>query len=515
MRSKKGFFGINLILAVVALILMAVTAGLATHAGYDDVQDGFYYQDYEDGVRIVYCELEGDVVIPNYLDGKPVRSVARADVDVFKNADAVTSLTLPSTLREIGSYAFKGCSSLTSVTIPDNVLSVGEGAFSGCSALETMKLPLIGYPLGYVFGRKLFAHASSSRQPYGYDDDQSREYFDYCIPVSLSHVIVTGESIPAGAFSDCYFIESITITDGVMTIGEDAFDGCKGVTSVIIPDSVIKIEESAFNGCAFKISWGGRPQIKEIGNNAFYGYDGTSLTIPNSVMSIGDHAFAYCDSLTSITIPDSVTSIGSDAFYNCDSLTSVTIGNGVTSIGSDAFSGCDSLTSVTIPDSVTSIGGSTFYGCDSLTSVTIGNGVTSIGNYAFRNCDSLEAVHITDIGKWAAIDFDGTFGSCYANPLYYAGNLYLNGELVAGELIIPDGVTSIGNYAFYGYDRLTSVTIPDSVTSIGGDAFADCDNLSFIIFEGTMTEWDAISKGYEWEYWDIQYVQCSDGRVYV
>ena len=441
MRSKKGFFGINLILAAVVLILMAVTAGLATHAGYDDVQDGFYYQDYEDGVRIVCCELEGDVVIPNYLDGKPVRSVARADVDVFKNADAVTSLTLPSTLREIGSYAFNGCSSLTSVTIPDNVLSVGEGAFSGCSALETMTLPLIGYPLGYVFGRELFAHASSSRQPYGYDDDQSREYFDYYIPVSLSHVTVTGESIPAGAFSDCYFIESITITDGVTDIGEDAFIGCKGMTSVIIPDSVTKIGESAFNGCAFKISWGGRPQIKEIGSQAFYRYDGTSLTIPNSVTSIGDHAFAYCDSLTSITIPDSV---------------------------------------------------------------------TSIGDYAFRNCDSLEAVNITDIGKWAEIDF----GGYYANPLSNGGALYLNGELVT-ELTIPNGVTNIGDYAFEDYDSLISVTIPNSVTRIGGDAFADCDNLTFIIFEGTMTEWDAIRKGYAWEYWDLQYVQCSDGRVYV
>ena len=449
MRSKKGFFGINLILAAVALILMAVTAGLATHAGYDDVQDGFYYQDYEDGVRIVCCELEGDVVIPNYLDGKPVRSVSRADVDVFKNADAVTSLTLPSTLREIGSYAFNGCSSLTSVTIPDNVLSVGEGAFSGCSALETMKLPLIGYPLGYVFGRKLFAHASSSRQPYGYDDDRSREYFDYYIPVSLSHVTVTGESIPAGAFSDCYFIESITITDGVTDIGEDAFDGCKGVTSVIIPDSVTKIEESAFNGCAFKISWGGDPQIKEIGSHAFYGYEGTSLTIPNSVTSIGESAFSYCDSLTSITIPDSVTSIGDDAFGFCDSLSSVTIGNGVTSIGDDAFEFCDSLSSVTIPDSVTSIGGGAFGFCDSLTSVAIGNGVTSIGDHAFWNCDSL-----------------------------------------------------------------TSVTIGNGVTSIEGSAFYDCDDLIFVTFEGTKEEWDAIRIEDEWG-WNLQYVQCSDGRVYV
>ena len=485
MRSKKGFFGINLILAAVALILMAVTAGLATHAGYDDVQDGFYYQDYEDGVRIVCCELEGDVVIPNYLDGKPVRSVARADVDVFKNADAVTSLTLPSTLREIGSYAFNGCSSLTSVTIPDNVLSVGEGAFSGCSALETMTLPLIGYPLGYVFGRELFAHASSSRQPYGYDDDQSREYFDYYIPVSLSHVTVTGESIPAGAFRDCYFIESITITDGVTDIGEDAFIGCKGMTSVIIPDSVTKIGESAFNGCAFKISWGGRPQIKEIGSQAFYGYDGTSLTIPNSVTSIGEWAFGRCDSLVSVTIPD-----------------------GVTSIGEWAFCGFDGLKTVNIPDSVTSIADCTFYDCSGLTSVTIPNSVTSIGHSAFHGCYLLKSVYITDIGAWASIDFDGSD----ANPLGSNTDLYLNGELVT-ELTIPNGVTSIGRYAFEGYDSLISVTIPNSVTRIGGDAFYDCDNLTFIIFEGTMTEWDAISKGYAWKDWDLQYVQCSDGRV--
>ena len=113
--------------------------------------------------------------------------------------------------------------------------------------------------------------------------------------------------------------------------------------------------------------------------------------------------------------------------------------------------------------------------------------MTSIGNSAFTDCTSLEAVHITDIGKWAAIDFD----YYHANPLYYAGNLYLNGELVTGELIIPDGVTSIGNYAFYGYDRLTSVTIPDSVMRIGRDAFGECTSLESVYITD-IVKWVAI-----------------------
>ena len=100
-----------------------------------------------------------------------------------------------------------------------------------------------------------------------------------------------------------------------------------------------------------------------------------------------------CYSLTSVTIPDSITSIGEDAFADCSSLTSVTIPDSVTSIGDSAFCNCSSLTSVTIPDSVTSIWDSAFDGCSSLTSVTIGNSVTEIGFYAFDGCSSLTSVY--------------------------------------------------------------------------------------------------------------------------
>ena len=122
---------------------------------------------------------------------------------------------------------------------------------------------------------------------------------------------------------------------------------------------VVSIDEWTFDGC------------KKL----------ASITVPDSVTSIGNNAFRDCSSLTSINIPDGVTSIGISVFYNCSSLTSVTLGNGVTSIGNSAFYGCGSLTSVNIPDSITSIGDEAFRNCSSLTSVTLETEVTSIGNY--------------------------------------------------------------------------------------------------------------------------------------
>ena len=216
--------------------------------------------------------------------------------------------------------------------------------------------------------------------------------------------------------------------------------------------------------------------ITSIGDSAFASCDSvTSVVIPDSVTSIGEYAFGF-SSLTSVTIGNGVTSIGNYAFANCSSLTSVTIGNSVTSIGNYAFEGCSNLTSITIPDSVTTIGNYAFEDCYSLTSVTIGNGVTSIGNNAFGWCYSLTSVTIgngvTSIGEYA-------FEDCRSLT----------------SITIPDSVTSIGNYAFEDCSSLTSITIPDGVTSIGDRAFYGCSNLTSVYYMGTASQWSKISIG--------------------
>lgn len=216
----------------------------------------------------------------------------------------------------------------------------------------------------------------------------------------------------------------------------------------------------------------------------YYDLEASTLTAQVTFKSYKSSTWSYNEnwSITSASIPSSityqgktyqVTSIGDHAFERCGNLTSVTIPNTVKTIGQSAFEYCRGLSSVTVPNSVTSIGGEAFKYCSGLTSITIGKGVTSIGQAAFYDCQNLDEVHINDIAAWCKISFEST-------PLSYAEHLYLNNSEITA-LVIPEGVTTIGNYAFTNC-RITSVTIANSVTKIGDYAFRNCSELATVSF---------------------------------
>ncbi len=261
--------------------------------------------------------------------------------------------------------------------------------------------------------------------------------FAYCRSLTSVTIPDSVTSIGDCAFDNCKSLTEVTIPGSVTSIGDCAFSSCSSLTGMTIPDSVMRIGASAFNGCTSLTGVTISNSIKSIEKDMFWAcHSLTNVTIPKGVTSVGDSAFEFCHNLTSVTIPDGVTSIGEYAFSSCSSLKNVTIPDSVTSIGAEAFRECASLTGVTIPGGVTNIEPSTFQGCTALTGVTISNGIASIGGGAFAKCSSLKSV------------------------------------------TLPNSVTSIGATAFWDCTALTGMTIPDSVTSIEASAFYGCTSLT-------------------------------------
>ena len=375
----------------------------------------------------------------------------------------IKNIIIDEGVTSIGSHAFADCVSLTSITIPASVTNIGWSAFDCCTALISVRITDLAAWCNIYFGE----YGSS----YGYNN-----------PLYYAHHLYLNEEE----------IKDLVIPSSVTRINDYIFKGCTGLTSLSIPNSVTSIGKGAFSLCSGL----------------------TSLSIPNSVKSIGISAFERCSSLATVTIPNSVTSIGISAFESCSHLASVTIPNSVTSIGAWAFKDCRGLTSVTIPNSVTAIASGAFEGCSgieklnvdcreikkdnfnsckaNLKEINLGTNVENIEEDSFKDFTSLQRCSFGSVESLLRIKF----GNAVANPLSITKVLNVNSKVVT-ELVIPESVTTIndyalyncnsikkmigggqltniGKYAFYNNVKLSSIQIGSKVESIGNYAFKDC-----------------------------------------
>ena len=415
------------------------------------------------------------------------------------------------TITGIARESFHECYGITSVTLPSSIVRIGENAFRDCKALTSV------YYSGSIADWCMIEFASKPQIQNLYIDNQL--VTDLVIPDDVP-------SIRDNAFRNCTGIISVSIPDSVTSIGNSAFNGCTGLVSITVPDSVKTIGELAFAEC-----FGLEKAIVGKGVSCIEDYvfcwctNLMTVILGSSVTRIGDGAFYYCTALSSLVIPDSVISIGDSAFECCTGLKEIVLSNSLKSIGEDAFSACNGISSITIPNSVTSIGKYAFNGCKMLVTVTIGSGVANIGSGAFEGCYNLveihnlstleikptdSVLHIYTIGdSYIQIDPDGFVfyddgeavifvGYCgelteLSFPENYKGRGYSIHDCVFYEraeltsITIPDNVTGIGQYAFFGCSGLTSIIIPSSVTSIGEGAFTYCTGLTSVTILGKIT----------------------------
>ena len=369
---------------------------------------------------------------------------------------------------------------------------------------------------------------------YDYNDNPSPVYNNSNVKKVVIEDGVT--SIGNSAFNECISLTSITIPDSVTSIGTYAFSGCRSLTSITIPDSVTSIGAYAFQSCSNLTSITIPDSVTSIGASAFNSCSGlTSITIPDSVTSIGNFAFSYCISLTSITIPDSVTSIGSYAFYNCKNLTTISL-SCKSSLKKSDFGDKADLVSYTNQHLLTKTaakaatcsesGNKEYWTCEhcgkyflsddtnpetakaveqsetilpalkhknAITRGAVEPNGTKPGYSGDRYCPDCNTVlekgytyWIEDNLTWKLYE-DGTLNisgtGAMKNYSYSNNKSPACSNLSVTSIVIEEGVTSIGDYAFENCDNLTSITIPGNVESIGEDAFYNCDNLTDVTLQ--------------------------------
>ncbi|MBP5681210.1 MAG: leucine-rich repeat protein [Bacteroidales bacterium] len=460
---------------------------------YEFESNGFYYnilQGEELAVELAYPNMSnqysGSVTVPSEVTymGKTYK-VTRLGSYVFSGCEALTDISLPESVTSIGDGAFSNSKSLVSVPIHDGVKAIGNQAFQNCSSLT-------GITMNGVTSIGQLA-------------------FDGCSALTNISISDNLTSLNSSVFKGCTSLKSFSIPEGVTSIGYEAFSGCTGLEELTIPSAVTYISQYAFLNCTGKVTI--KCDIEDasyLESSGFCHSKFNEIIVDEGVTKVGNYAFVGISDLKKVTIPSSVTSWGDKVFYNdtletvymdCDiadgcfnmgskvSVSKMVIGDHATKIGYGAFYGCSELQEITIGKNVTEIGTQAFDCCTGLKNVTIPEGVTSIGMEGFNYCTGLESITIpstvTSIGERA---FMGCSGTAYINcDIPDSPSTY--GLFEFDEVIIGEGATKIGAYAFSG-SKLTSISLPDGIKSIGKYAFYSCRELPTIELPGSV---DSIS----------------------
>ncbi len=409
---------------------------------------------------------QGSFVIPS-----TVQSIAHS---AFSLSNNLASVSFPEGLTSIGEEAFNGCSMLIELELPDSLLGIGQKAFNSCTNLMHVKIPanvaFIGDgPFAYCPGL-LEIEVDSANPNYS----------------STSGYLFSGdrsELIQAvGGQGGSYVVPST-----VHTIRSFAFHGCDDLLLIAIPSSVTSMGEGVFSSCYLLSKIEVQPT-----NTAFASVDGVLLSIdrtqllrypprknegldyiiPNTVTTITSDAFRS-SRIASITIPDSVTSIGDYAFRDCNNLTSVVIPNSVTSIGKYAFYSCDELINVTLSNNLVSLGNRAFSYCRKMLGLSLPASLTSIGERVFTYCKAMDSINVDPANPNYKSVSGVLFSKDGSELIQYPGSM-------AGPYTIPSSVFTVSEGAFYDCNSIPSVSIPASVTDLGKTPFLSCRNLTSI-----------------------------------
>lgn len=446
---------------------------------------------------------ESDLVIP-----EGIVSIAGG---TFKDNNYIKTISFPSTLREIGAQAFLNCKNITTIELPANIVSLGKACFYGCKNLSKVVIPdsLIDLETNTFYSCSNLTEVTFGEKLSSIGE---KAFYDCKI---LKDIKLGGNvrRIHSEAFSGCSMLSSIELPDTIEEIGREAFENCASLEKITIPRGIHRLNKMTFSGCSKLAQIQLPDSIEEIAQQAFYKCSALEeIFLPKSV---GKQAFFGCDKLRKVVFADGMKNIEESCFFGCKELKEVVIPVSVEKIESGAFSGCVSLCNIVLPKMLVEIGESAFKGCESITNIVVPESVEIVGDEAFKDCIALCDVVLPPSCKEFGLDvFTNTpyIKKEFGEFMIVGGTLskYLGSDK---NVVVPDGVTVIGENAFAEAYDVETITIPDSVqaiskkimgtvyswddeqkpqlkklivgngvSSIGEEAFENCQNLKQVIF---------------------------------